>query len=83
MAELSFEWDCGRETLEIHGDRDGLLFLAAKLKSLADRAAPDHEHLMSAEWGGPELSGELVNAEATKVPHVIIALWPDDNGAAK
>lgn len=77
--ELTFEWDEEDEALEIHGNREGLKYLADRLILLAERPGQDHEHLMTEAWGGWEISAEANNSEATKINHVRLFKWPDDS----
>jgi hypothetical protein len=55
------------EEVEITFDREGLDHLIRSLTSLQKSSAPDHEHLMTEEWG----SWELTTAEPglTTVAH--------------
>jgi hypothetical protein len=56
---LTFELSKKRNELFVVGDANGLRFLATKLTRLAeklDRGQSDHEHLMTEEWAGHELS---------------------------
>ncbi len=53
---LSFELVGDGEELDIHGDPAGLRRLAFVLERLASQPKSDHEHLMTPEWAGDELS---------------------------
>jgi len=73
---LTFEWVEESETLEIHGNREGLLYLAQRLALLAEHQGRDHEHFMTEAWGGWEISAERNNFEATQISHVRVCKWP-------
>ena len=56
---LTFELSKNHNELFVVGDSNGLRILAAKLTRLADKmdqGLSDHEHLMTQEWAGNELS---------------------------
>jgi hypothetical protein len=58
---LTFEFDEKGELLLIHGDPAGLQSLVETIQRLVDRTPDgkfDHDHLMSPDWGGDELSSE-------------------------
>ena len=72
---LTFEWNEKAESLEIHGNREGLKHLAAMLQALLAKDENDHVHLMTPQWGGGELSSERQNQAATLINHVKIFHW--------
>lgn len=72
---LSFEWNEKSEVIEIHADRKGLEFLAEQLLSLLASEENDHVHLMTAEWGGEELSSAPQNSASVLVNHVKVLKW--------
>jgi len=74
---LSFEWNEDLQTLEIHADAQGLTQLASTLSRLAQRPKSDHDHLMTPDWGGHELSTEMVGHTNKKIHHVKIFSWKD------
>ena len=72
---LTFEWDAKREILEIHGNPQGLEKLKYLIDSLLSKENNDHIHLMTADWGGDELSKEIQCPENQKINHVKIFKW--------
>lgn len=48
---LTFEWNEKLETLEIHGNCEGLYFLSNILNKLTQISTIEHTHLMTPEWG--------------------------------
>lgn len=69
---LTFECDSEREQVEIYANKAGLECLIKTLCSLRDNDSNDHEHLMSPEWGGAELSVESQNPQFSLIHHVKI-----------
>jgi hypothetical protein len=74
---LTFEWDSKNETLEIHADNEGLEKLKSKIDSLLSNPTNDDFHLMTAEWGGNELSDKKQSQENAIINHVKIFKWND------
>jgi hypothetical protein len=64
------------QEIEIVGDKEGLAFLAKRISRLLERQAPDHEHFMSADWAGTELTDELAPTGLTKVDSLRVQLVP-------
>lgn len=75
---LTFELT-DHKLLQVHGDREGLLNLAAILTELAQGKTLDHVHLMSPEWGGTELSDEPLGPDSTLFKHVKVYIWPAED----
>jgi hypothetical protein len=76
---LSFELDKDHETLFIHGDEAGLRLLIQTLEKLIAQTKDghfDHDHLMTPQWGGWELSAE--NKGDTALNHVKVYCWKGD-----
>lgn len=73
---LTFESSDESHQLEIHGDKIGLLALAKVLIEIAEGKDNDHRHLMTADWGGSELSNETQGASNELYNHVKILFWP-------
>jgi hypothetical protein len=71
--DLTFEFDEKNDILEIHGDRNGLLFLQKKINFLLDKER-EHTHLLLQSWGG-ELSEKKQGEENKLIPHVKIFKW--------
>jgi hypothetical protein len=72
---LTFELDKNNEQIFVHGDPSGLRFLATVLTGLAERAESgqvNHDHLMTEEWGGTELSPIPQGAGTKMIHHVKI-----------
>ena len=70
-----FEWDSKNETLEIHGNREGLERLNGEIALLLAKLTSDHIHLMTKEWGGNELSNEKQCSENEIIHHVKLFNW--------
>jgi len=76
---LTFELSNKGDELFVVADSNGLRFLAEKLTRLAEKAdkgQPDHEHLMTEEWGGNELSSVPQGKDTTVLNHVKIYARP-------
>ena len=72
---LTFELDRNNEQIFIHGDAEGLRALAKVLSRLAEKAElgrTDHDHLMTEEWSGNELSSTAQGKETKLIHHVKI-----------
>jgi len=72
---LTFELDRDGEQLFIYGDAEGLRSLANVLSRLAEKAESghtDHDHLMTEEWSGGELSSVAQMKESKLIHHVKI-----------
>ena len=63
----------GGGEVEIHLDNEGLDFLLSQLSFLKDRRT-DHLHLMTAAWGGGELTNEARGASSLPVHHLRVQL---------
>lgn len=78
---LTFDLDKERDELVIHGDAAGLRSLVLVVSRLADRAASgrsEHDHLMTKEWCGLELSSRLRDPKALLLNKVTIRGWPKE-----
>lgn len=71
---LTFELARSSDQLEIHADREGLQALVAALQQVVARGG--HEHLMTPEWGGRELTSEKQGEANTVLHEVSVYLWP-------
>ena len=81
MHLLTFEKDKEDDQLFIHADSEGIRILLKSLNHLLDKIENgmiDHDHLMTDDWGGWELSNEIQDKEGkTKlIHHVKIIGWP-------
>lgn len=47
---LTFEWNKGNEQLEVHGNREGLIYLKELIEDLLAADKSDHAHLFT--WEG-------------------------------
>ena len=72
---LTFEWDKENQTLEIHGDVNGLNLLKNKLEFLIKIEKQDHTHLMSKEWGGDEITEKKQSPTNDIISSVKIFKW--------
>ena len=76
---LNFELDKKHNEIFIHGDEEGLQFLIGALEKLLSGTKEghfNHEHLMTEEWAGYELSSESRGDEI--INHVKIYCWKGD-----
>jgi hypothetical protein len=76
---LTFEYDRKAETIEIHGDEEGLKSLIQALEKLIVNTKEghfNHDHLKTVSWAGNELSEEPKSAEL--VHHVKVYCWKGD-----
>ncbi len=76
---LSFELNANNDELLIHGDEAGLQLLSKILNSLVsqtDAGYFNHEHLMTPQWGGIELSS--ANKGGIIIEHVKVYCWKGD-----
>lgn len=76
---LTFELSAKGDELFIHGDSTSLRFLAGKLNRLADKldeGQAGHEHLMTEEWAGNELSSAVQGSDTKPLNHVKIYARP-------
>jgi hypothetical protein len=73
---LSFEIDEDSGVLKIHGDEQGLRNLCETVNKLLLNTKEghfNHDHLMTPDWGGYELSAE--NMGGNIINHVKIYCW--------
>lgn len=83
---LTFELDRDGDQVFIHGDPEGLRFLSLMLDRLiraAESGEEEHEHLMTPDWGGQELSALPQGTDGAEklAHHVKIYGWPSAEGA--
>ncbi len=71
---LTFELGKPGNTLEIHMNEEGLSRLIDRLQRIPKHGG--HDHLMTAKWGGGELSEETQGKNNQLIDHVKIILWP-------
>ena len=77
---LTFELhdDPKGSTLAIHGSAEGLESFAYTLLRLVKNTKDgyvNHEHLMSEQWGGAELTSEKKSDESELLNHVKVYCW--------
>ena len=75
---LSFATDQERDQLFIHADAAGLDYLIrslARIRQSIDANICDHDHLMTAAWGGSELTERGLDEGTRTVQHVKIYGW--------
>lgn len=77
---LTFELlhDPKGSTLAIHGSTEGLESLANTLLRLVKNTKGghfNHDHLMTEEWGGSELSSKPQSDESELLNHVKVYCW--------
>lgn len=83
---LTFEVDSDGDQLVIHGDPAGLRVLLRALERLvahAEAGNPEHDHLLTEEWGGDELSSRAQTTDGSTrlVHHVKLYGWPTPEGS--
>jgi hypothetical protein len=73
---LSIEKDKDAEQVYIHGSPDKLRWLASRLEAIAAQAEKSgnaHDHFMTEDWGGNELSNKLQGKnESDSIVHQLI-----------
>lgn len=80
---LTFELSKDRDELFIHGDAAGLRSLARVALRLAEHAEAgrrEHDHLMTEEWAGHELSSVPQDPTGSLLNQVTIRGWPTRGG---
>ena len=80
---LSVEKDQNAEQVLIHGSPDQLRWLASRLEAIANEAEKSghsHDHFMTKEWGGDELTSELQGEKESHelINHLIVYGWQND-----
>lgn len=78
MLTFELHQDPKGNMLTIHGSAEGLEFLANTLLRLVKNTKDghfNHEHLMTEEWGGSELTSELQFDESELLNHVKVYCW--------
>ena len=70
---LTFELSKTGDELEVHFDRKGLIALRKVLDRI--EKGEGHEHLLTAAWGGHELSEEKQESNSTLLNKVTFRLW--------
>ncbi|MDB6124629.1 MAG: hypothetical protein JWQ71_3622 [Pedosphaera sp.] len=81
---LTFELGKDGDELFIHGDAAGLRYLARVALRLAEHAEAnrrEHDHLMTEEWAGQELSSVAQDPASSLLNQVTIRGWPTRGGA--
>jgi hypothetical protein len=81
---LHVETDTDGDQVFVHMDPEGLTRLKAILSAFEERLeSPEHDHLMSASWGGGELDEVIDPAKRDSdhganrtVHHVKLYFWP-------
>lgn len=69
---LTVEKDQNAEQIFIHGSPEQLRWLASRLEAIAsetEKSGHAHDHFMTSEWGGSELTSEI---QGGKESHEII-----------
>jgi hypothetical protein len=75
---LIFELAEEMDAIEIHANQQGLQELIDrlfKLKKSFNGSSSEHEHLMTPDWGGTELTGEKQGKDSILINKVTIHLW--------
>ena len=72
---LTFELDKNCQELKIYGSKEGLEFLANSILNLIKNTKDgyfNHEHLISSDWGGGELSSDAISKDSKLLHQVKI-----------
>ena len=85
---LTVETDEKAEHVFIHGNPAGLRYLATRLEAIAlsaEKHGQSHDHFMSEEWGGAELSGVIQGAKESSalINHLIVYCWEKNEAPNK
>jgi len=72
-AFVSFEFNVDQDCIEIHFNAEGRDKLFQHFRTALE--AHDHQHLMTSEWGGGELSSEKQGNSNRLINHVKIIPW--------
>ncbi len=77
---LTVEKDKEAEQIFIHGSPEGLRRLASRLEAIAaetEKSGSSHDHFMTEEWGGNELSSEVQGGKESHslINHLIVYGW--------
>ncbi|MFT5832532.1 MAG: hypothetical protein ACI97N_000143 [Cognaticolwellia sp.] len=76
---FTIELDQQGETVEMHLNKKGAEFLREALNRLIKNNVNEHEHFMSPDWGGDELSSEKQNlSDDIKLMHQLKILYSKD-----
>ncbi len=78
MLTFELHTDEKANELAIHGSAEGLEALANTLLRLVQKTKEghfDHDHLMTKEWGGTELSSEPQSEDSELLNHVKVYCW--------
>jgi hypothetical protein len=82
---LVFETSQDGDHVTVHADVEGLRTMVKAFQRLldhAERGNPEHDHLMTEDWGGGDLSSEPQHTDETVrvVHHVKLYGWPTSAG---
>ena len=78
---LTVEKDSEAQQIFIHGSPEKLRWLASRLVTIAntaEKSGRSHDHFMTAEWGGGELTSKLQGGQESAgglISHLIIYGW--------
>lgn len=80
MRNLTVELNKDKDEVFIHGSPEGLRYLAQQLNVIAAAAeqhGKSHDHFMTEQWGGKELSSELHGGTESGflINHLIVYGW--------
>ena len=72
---LTFELSENAESVYVHFDKNGLLFLKNLLQELESKNENDHVHLLTPSWGGHDLTEEKQSNSSKLINDVKIHFW--------
>ena len=80
---LSIELDKEHEQIYFHGSPEKLRWLAERIQAIANEAEKSgsaHDHFMTPEWGGEELTSELQGGKESHstINQLIVYGWGHD-----
>jgi Immunity protein 32 len=82
---LAVETNDNGDVVTVHADVHGLRALVKAFQRLldhAERGEPEHDHLMTEDWGGGDLSStaQVTDGATRVVHHVKLYGWPTSEG---
>jgi hypothetical protein len=70
---LTFELNQNSDEIDIHGNEQGFLELIETINRVI--SSSQHDHLMTPNWGGSELSNEKQGETSRLINKVTIHIW--------
>lgn len=74
--KLTLEIDNNDESLELHLDKEGAIYLKDLIENLIKHNIDDHIHLMTEEYGGNvSVEKQNISSESKLIHHLKIMYW--------